>query len=105
MSKIKPGENVDSKDQDVAAGDNVDGNNTSGAPITEPPAPTTDEAKADDKVIIPSPKESVALKGWDNGREGAHTIHLKEGIFTFIDGKAEFSSEAAEALRQAGYIE
>ncbi|MFF2015003.1 hypothetical protein [Paenibacillus sp. NPDC058177] len=105
MSKIKPEDSGDNKEQGSAAGDNLNENGASTPAVTETTVPSVDGAKAAEKIVDLPPKESVALKGWEEGREGAHTIHLKEGIFTFIDGQAELSSEAAEALRQAGFVE
>ncbi|ASA20941.1 hypothetical protein [Paenibacillus donghaensis] len=49
--------------------------------------------------------ESVLLKSWEEGSEGIHTIHIKRGIFNFVNGKAEILPESAAELRQAGYIE
>jgi hypothetical protein len=83
--------------QDTPKAENPDGKEGSNTPETEPTTPPAEEIKP--------PKELVSLKGWDEGREGSLTVHLSEGIFTFINGKAEFSSEAAETLRKAGYIE
>lgn len=56
-----------------------------------------------------SPKEielkGVVLKGWVEGREGIHSIHLKNRIVSFANGRADVNSELAEELQKAGYIE
>ncbi|MEK5415170.1 hypothetical protein [Paenibacillus sp. FSL L8-0708] len=95
--KEEPGEKTVTEAQDTPKVENKDSKEGSNTPDTEPTAPPTVETKPQ--------KESVVLRGWDEGREGSHAVHLKEGIFTFINGKADFSPEAAEALRLAGYVE
>lgn len=49
--------------------------------------------------------KGVVLKGWQDGREGTHSIHLKKRIVSFVNGKANVAPELAEELQKAGYIE
>ncbi|MEC0136131.1 hypothetical protein P4H94_04415 [Paenibacillus macerans] len=49
--------------------------------------------------------KGVVLKGWQDGREGTHSIHLKKRIVSFVNGKANVTPELAEELQKAGYIE
>ncbi|MMZ68871.1 hypothetical protein D1872_316170 [compost metagenome] len=49
--------------------------------------------------------KGVVLKGWQDGREGTHSIHLKKRIVSFVDGKSDVTPELAEELKEAGYIE
>jgi hypothetical protein len=53
----------------------------------------------------PQELEDVCLLEWPSEREGIHTIHTKDGIFNFINGRATFKVEIASKLREAGYIE
>jgi len=56
--------------------------------------------KEPEKVSI----KGVVLKGWGN-RKGTHSIHLKNRIISFVDGKANVSVELADELKKAGYVE
>ncbi|MDR0269635.1 hypothetical protein [Paenibacillus sp.] len=49
--------------------------------------------------------KEVILKGWVDGKKGTHSIHLKNRIVSFVDGRSELSPELAEELQKAGYIE
>ncbi|MUG26057.1 hypothetical protein GNQ08_27220 [Paenibacillus macerans] len=49
--------------------------------------------------------KGVVLKGWQDGREGTHSIHLKKRIVSFVNGKTNVTPELAEELQKAGYIE
>lgn len=49
--------------------------------------------------------KGVILKGWHEGRKGTHSIHLKNRIVTFVDGRSDVTPELAEDLQKAGYIE
>lgn len=68
-------------------------------------------AQINSNVELPSSKtdpekpESVVLPNWPEGKKGIHTIHLKERIFTFVDGKAELPSQLIDELKKAGYLE
>jgi len=50
-------------------------------------------------------KEEVRLLGWETGKEGRHSLHLKNRIVSFVDGVATITSELADELRKRGYIE
>lgn len=49
--------------------------------------------------------ETVTLKGWESERKGNHSIHLKNRIISFVNGKSEVSTTIAQELREAGCIE
>ncbi|GGF86859.1 hypothetical protein [Paenibacillus aceti] len=49
--------------------------------------------------------KGVILKGWHEGRKGTHSIHLKNRIVSFVDGRSDVTPELAEDLQKAGYIE
>lgn len=49
--------------------------------------------------------KGVVLPQWPSDQKGIHTIHLKERIITFIDGKAELPSNLVDELKKAGYLE
>ncbi|KIL35162.1 hypothetical protein SD71_16180 [Cohnella kolymensis] len=61
--------------------------------------------KAADSVVNVSLK-GVKLKGWEDGVERNHSIHLKSGrIVNFKNGEAELPPDLADELENAGYIE
>ncbi len=59
------------------------------------------------KVIVNATPSAVivTLRGTPSQLKGSHTIHFKQHIVTFIDGKADLSKELAEELTTAGYVE
>jgi hypothetical protein len=105
-------EGTEQKNEEPSAGElSSDDQSLSGAVAlqTNEPTPTTESIKPttekpDVEEVKPEP-EVVTLKGWEDGREGTHSIHTKKGVFNFVNGKASFSSVIATELREAGYIE
>lgn len=47
----------------------------------------------------------VTLRGTPSQRKGAHTIHFKDSIVSFVDGEARLPDEVADELAKAGYVE
>ncbi|RTZ38170.1 hypothetical protein EJ573_02920 [Paenibacillus polymyxa] len=47
----------------------------------------------------------VTLHGTPSQRKGAHTIHFKDSIVSFVDGEAQLPDEVADELAKAGYVE
>ncbi|MEE4566835.1 hypothetical protein V2U94_04260 [Paenibacillus polymyxa] len=47
----------------------------------------------------------VTLRGTPSQRKGAHTIHFKDSIVSFVDGEAQLPDEVADELAKAGYVE
>ncbi|MDU5946296.1 MAG: hypothetical protein E6Z15_04385 [Paenibacillus macerans] len=77
--------------------------------VIQQPKVQGDNEKEKDNEKEPSPSKielkGVVLKGWQEGREGAHSIHLKNRIVGFVNGKADVTPELAGELKKAGYIE
>lgn len=71
-------------------------------PTTEAIKTTAEKSDID---ALQSEPEVVTLKGWEDGREGNHSIHTKKGVYNFVNGRASYSSVIAIELREAGYVE
>ncbi|OME55125.1 hypothetical protein [Paenibacillus odorifer] len=120
MAKPKPEEEKDEKKTNAAVANDDNQNNSVDTPDApgdsvivdpgndEPPAETktdAEEQNAIEKQQTTQTFEEVRLVDWPQEREGIHTIHTREGIFSFNNGKASFKPEVSQKLREAGYIE
>lgn len=47
----------------------------------------------------------VKFKGTASQCNGSHTLHYKQSVISFKDGKAELSIKLADELLEAGYVE
>lgn len=113
MAKAKPEEGESKQDIDTGSeGNGVPGATGEGEASTAAgDTAITEENKSpegNDGVVgnaEPQEPENVRLVDWPPEREGIHTVHTKDGIFSFINGVATFKAEVASKLREAGYIE
>ncbi|AIQ70365.1 hypothetical protein [Paenibacillus graminis] len=107
MSKAKAGSDNEIKNQVLTDEENSSGptgsNDAAIDSVNNDPhtTPTSSEEEAKEPLSL----ESVTLLGWEEGREGLHSVHIGVGIYSFKNGKAEFFPETAELLRASGYIE
>jgi hypothetical protein len=68
---------------------------------------TTAFAEFQQKAIVKAAPTAVtvSLRGTPSQLKGSHTIHFKQHIVTFVEGKVTVSQELADELSAAGYTE